>query len=85
MHHNGLSGSVKTACHEKSGSPVKCKNALVQSDCWIFNIWYLGNYWKYKVYFLHAVTYLLKLQIDDIISIYKEVIKTLRSQKLKEV
>ena len=48
----------------------------------IFNI---SETWKYKVYFLHAVTYLLKLQIDDIISIYKEVIKTLRSQKLKEV
>ena len=50
------------------------------------------NYWKYKADFLHAGTYLLELQIDDVSSgghnkacpcIPKEAIKTLRSQKLK--
>ena len=25
------------------------------------------NYWRYKIDFLHADTYLLKLQIDDVI------------------
>ena len=52
---------------EKSGSQVKCKNALGQSDCRIFKLQYLKNYWRYKVYFLHAGTYVLKLQIDDVI------------------
>ena len=28
MHHNDLYDSVKTACMGKSGSQVKCKNAL---------------------------------------------------------
>ena len=28
---------------------------------------YLKNYWRYKVDFLHAGSYLLKLQIDDVI------------------
>ena len=54
----------------------------------------LKNYWRYKVDFLHAGTYLLKLQICDVIlhewgqacpGMPKEAIKTLRSQKLKEV
>ena len=47
-----------------------------------------------KLIFLHGGTYLLKLQIDDVIlvecsqaspSMPKETIKTLRSQKLREV
>ena len=46
---------LKPHVWEKSGSRVKCKNALDQSDC------NLKNYWKYKVEFLHAGTYLLKL------------------------
>ena len=33
----------------------------------VFKIWFPKNYWSYKVDFLHAVTYLLKLQIDDMI------------------
>ena len=49
----------------KSGSCVKCKNALGQSDCRIFKLQYLNNYLRYKVNFAHAGTYLLKLQIDD--------------------
>ena len=74
----------------KSGSRVKYKNSVSQSDCRIF-ILYLKNYWRYN---LHAGTYLLKLQIDDVIlyewsqacqGMPKDVIKTLKSQKLKEV
>ena len=50
---------------EKSGSRIKCKNALRQSDYRVFKLQYLKNYWEYKVDFLHTCTYLLKLQIDD--------------------
>ena len=56
---------LKPYVWEKSGSQVKCKNVLGQSDCRIFKL--LKNYWRNKVYFLHAGTYLLKLQIDDLI------------------
>ena len=70
---------------EKSGSRVKCKNALRQSDSSIFKLTYFKNYWRYKVDFLHAGTYLLKLPLDDVIlhewgqacsGMPKEVIKT---------
>ena len=79
---------------EKSSSQVKCKNTLGQSECRIFKLWYLKNYWRYKVDFLHASTSLLKLQINDVILLEwgqaypgmpKETIIILRSQKLKEV
>ena len=62
----------------------KCKNVLSQSDCWISQK-YLKNNWGYKVGFLHAGPYLLKLQIDDVIlsgcgqvypGMLKEAIKT---------
>ena len=52
------------------------------------------KYWRYKVDIFHAGTYLLKLQIDDVIlhkwgqacsGTPKEAFKTLRSQELKEV
>ena len=46
---------------------VKCKDALGQLDCRIFKLSYLKNCWCYEVDFLHAGTYLLKLQIDDVI------------------
>ena len=42
-----------------------CKNVLSQSDCRISQK-YLKNNWRYKVGILHAGTYLLKLQIDDV-------------------
>ena len=48
-------------------SQVKCKNGLDQSDSRIFKLYYLKNYWSYKVDFLYAGTYLLRLQIDDVI------------------
>ena len=46
-----------------------------------FNISKTG---RYKVDFLHAGTYLLKLQIVDVILDAKVAIKTIRSQELKE-
>ena len=52
---------------EKSGSQVKGKNALSQSDCRVFKLYYPKNYWSYKVDLLLAGTYLLKLQNDDVI------------------
>ena len=58
---------LKPHVWEKSGSRVKCKNALNQSVSRSFEHQYLKNYWRYKVDFLHAGTYLLKLQIDDVI------------------
>ena len=54
--------------------------------------YYLKNYQRYKVDFLHAGAYLLKLQIDNVIvggcgqacpGMPKEAIKTFRSQKQK--
>ena len=57
---------IKPHVWEKSGSRVKCKNARGQSDCRIFKLYYLKIYWSYKVDFLRAGTYLLKLQIDDV-------------------
>ena len=38
MHHNNFYDSVKTACLEKLGSQVKCKNAFGQPDLRIFKI-----------------------------------------------
>ena len=82
---------LKSYVWEKSGSQVKCKNALGQSDCRIFKFSYLKNY---KVDFLHAGIYLLKLQIHFVIlgghgqacpGMPKEAIRTLRSQKLKKL
>ena len=61
---------LKLHAWKKSGSQVKFKNALGQSDCRILisqKLWYLKNYWSYKIDFLHAGTYLLKLQNDDVI------------------
>ena len=58
---------LKPHVWEKSGSLVKCKNILSQSDCRIFKLWYLKNCRRYKVDFCHAGAYLLKLQIDDVI------------------
>ena len=46
---------------------VKCKNAFGQSDCRIFKLKYFRNYLRYKNDFLHADSYLLKPQIDDVI------------------
>ena len=56
---------LKPHVWEKSDSRVKRKNALGQSDCRIFKLSYLINYWSYKVDFLHVGTYLSTLQIDD--------------------
>ena len=41
---------------EKSVSWVKCKNALGQSDCRIFRLWYLKDQRSYKADFWHAGT-----------------------------
>ena len=49
----------------KPNSQVKCKNALSQPGGGIFKLYYLKHHQRYKVEFLHAGTYLLKLQIDD--------------------
>ena len=74
-----------------SGSQVKCKNALGQSDCRIFELYYLKNYLRYKVNLFHAGTYLLRLQVDDVIlggcgqACPRRPLKALRSQKLKKV
>ena len=54
---------LKLYVWEKSASWVKHKNALGQSDCRIFKLWYLKGI--YQVYI--SGTYLLKLQIDDVI------------------
>ena len=61
-----------------------------QQSCAVFlNFNNSKNYWRYGVDFLLAGIYLLKLQIDDAISRECDqaspAIKTLRSQKLKEV
>ena len=85
---------LKLHVWEKQCSRGKCKNALGQSDCKIFKLSYLKNYWSYKVDFLHVGTYLSKLQIDDVIlggccqicpGMPREAFKTLISQKLIEV
>ena len=52
---------------EKSGSQVKCKYALGQSDCRILKLDIAKTIGCIKLIFLHAGTYLLKLQIDDVI------------------
>ena len=61
-----------------------CKNVLSQSDCRTSQK-YLKNNWRYKVGILHAGTYPLKLQIDDVVlsgcgqvcpGMLKEAIKT---------
>ena len=77
MHHNY---SVKSSClmifmillkyyvWEKSGSGVTCKNSPGQSDGRILKLKYLKNYWRHKVDFLHVDTYLLKLQVDVVVS-----------------
>ena len=61
-----------------------CKNVPSQSDCWISQK-YLKNNRRYKVGILHAGTYPLKLQIDDVVlsgcgqvcpGMLKEAIKT---------
>ena len=85
---------LKPHIWEKSGFHIKFKNALGKSDCSIFKLRYLKIYQRYKVDFLYAGIYLLKLQIDDVIlhewgqacpGMLKEAIKTLRSQKLMKV
>ena len=38
MHHNDLYDSVKSGSLGKSGTWVKCKNALGKSDCIIFKL-----------------------------------------------
>ena len=74
---------LKSHVWEKSGSLVKYKNALGQS-----------NNWRYNTDFLHAVIHLLKLQIADVIlggcgqacpDIPNEAFKISVSQKLMEV
>ena len=59
-----------------------------------FQTLYLENYWKYKYDILHAGACLLKIKIDDVIlnewgqacpDMLKETIKSLISQKLKEL
>ena len=59
---------LKLNIWEKSDSRV---NALGQSDCRISKLQYLKNYWRYKVNFLYAGTYLLELQIDDKILVWR--------------
>ena len=84
MHHNDFYDSVKTRSLGKIWflSYVKMLTAN------------LKNYWRYEVDFLHACTYLLKLQIDDVTlgghvqacpDMPKEAFKTLRSKKIIEV
>ena len=58
---------LKLYVWKKSDSQVKCKNALCQSDCRIFKLYYLKDYRRHKVNLLHAGTYLLKLQINNVI------------------
>ena len=83
---------LKLYVWEKSNSQVNYKNALSQPGSGIFKLYYLKNYQRYKVDFLQAGTYLLKLQIDNVIvggcgqacpGMPKEAIKTFRSQKQK--
>ena len=42
----------------------KCSQPIRLQD---FETLISKNHWRYKVNFLHAVTYLLKQQIDDVI------------------
>ena len=82
---------LKPHVWEKSGSWIKCKNGLSQSDSRIFKLEYLKSCQRYRIEFLDAGTYLPKLQINDVIlnewcqacpDMLKEIIKALRSQKL---
>ena len=81
---------LKLYVWEKSNSQVNCESPLSQPGSGIFKLYYLKNYQRYKVDFLHAGTYLLKLHIDNVIvggcgqacpGMPKEAIKTFRSQK----
>ena len=85
---------LKPHVWEESGSRVKCKTALSQSYYRIFKLYFLKNYWKYKVDFLYAGTYQLKLQSDDVIldnwgqaypGMPKEAIKFLRTLRRYKV
>ena len=85
---------LKPHVWKKPGSRVKCRNNLSHSDCRIFKLEHVLNYWRYKVDFLNVGTYLLKLQIDDVVlhewgqvcpGMPKEAVENLRSQKLKDV
>ena len=58
---------LKLYVWEKSNSQVNCESPLSQPGSGIFKLYYLKNYQRYKVDFLHAGAYLLKLQIDVIV------------------
>ena len=72
---------LKPHVWEKSDSPVKCKNALGQSNYRIFKLQYLKNYWSYNVDFLHAGLYLLMLQIEWGQACPKTLLKTFNISK----
>ena len=86
MHPNDLYNSVKIVCLGK--------NLFLKLNVKMLSAIQIANYQRYKVDFVHAGTYLSKLQIEDMIlggrglacsGMPKEAIKTLRSQKLKKV
>ena len=52
---------LKQHVWEKSGSRVKCKNALGQSDFRILKLQNLKNIGGIKWIFLHAASYLIKV------------------------
>ena len=73
---------------------MRGKSLILKLNAKMLSATHLKNYWSYKVDFLHASTYLLKLEIDNVIldgyaqachGMLKDGIKTLRSQKLKKV
>ena len=84
---------LKPHVWEKSGSQFKSKNAPGPSDCKIFKLQYLKNYFRYKVGFVHVISYLLKLQFDHVILhewcqacpvVHKEAFEIYVTQKLAE-
>ena len=85
---------LKPYVWKKSSSLVKCKMLFANETAGFLDFNYLKNYWRYKVDFLYAGTYLLKLQINNVILgghdqlcpfMHKEGIKALKSQKLRKV
>ena len=96
MHHNNLYDSVKTAC-------LSGKNLVLELNANMLSANQIAEFLKLdiaktigcmKLIFLHAGTYLLKLQIDDVIlngwgqvspGMPKKAFETLISQKQREV
>ena len=58
---------LKPHVWEKSGSRLNAKLLSANQIAGFLSFNISKKYWRYKGYILHAATYLLKLQIDDVI------------------